>query len=112
MPKGADGQWYVSNLAGLRLTASTPYYLALSPTPVFNGTFVGAEANGQLSVFLDYAPSAGSPPSNTALPAITGTAQQGQTLSASTGFWTGTPAAYAYQWLTCNSAVPSAMKSA
>lgn len=42
---------------------------------------------------------AGAAPANTVLPAITGTAQEGQTLAASTGTWTGTPApTYAYQW--------------
>lgn len=38
-------------------------------------------------------------PANTVLPAITGTAKAGQTLSCSTGTWTGTaPISYAYQW--------------
>ncbi len=43
-------------------------------------------------------------PSNTALPVISGTARDGQTLSASTGEWEGTPSlSYAYQWELCNS---------
>lgn len=32
------------------------------------------------------------------LPAITGTTTQGQTLTCSTGTWSNTPDAYAYQW--------------
>ena len=49
--------------------------------------------------------STGSAPSSTAPPAITGMAQVGQTLSASTGTWSGTtPSRYSYQWRRCDSA--------
>src|SRR5947207_6873638 len=45
-----------------------------------------------------------SPPVNTALPVVSGTAQVGQTLTASTGSWGGTqPLSYAYQWQRCDS---------
>jgi alpha-tubulin suppressor-like RCC1 family protein len=43
------------------------------------------------------------PPSNTALPTVSGATRDGQTLIASTGAWTGTtPISYAYQWQSCN----------
>jgi len=42
------------------------------------------------------------PPANLTAPAISGTAQLGQTLSASPGTWTGTqPITFAYQWQQC-----------
>ena len=41
------------------------------------------------------------PPANSVLPSITGTAAQGQTLSANSGTWSGSPT-YSYQWESCN----------
>jgi hypothetical protein len=42
------------------------------------------------------------PPSNDGEPTISGRAEQGRTLNASPGSWTGTgPISYAYQWLRC-----------
>jgi len=41
-------------------------------------------------------------PVNTVLPSVSGTAEEGKTLSASTGTWSGSPTSYAYQWEDCN----------
>jgi hypothetical protein len=41
-------------------------------------------------------------PVNTAPPAITGTPQVGQRLTASTGTWSNSPTSFAYEWLRCN----------
>lgn len=40
-------------------------------------------------------------PANQTLPAISGTAQVGYTLTASTGSWSNNPTSYDYQWLRC-----------
>jgi hypothetical protein len=41
------------------------------------------------------------PPANSALPTISGTAQQGQKLSATPGTWSNSPSSYTYQWQDC-----------
>jgi hypothetical protein len=41
-------------------------------------------------------------PTNQSPPTITGTAQDGQTLTTSTGEWTNSPTSYSYQWRRCD----------
>ena len=42
-------------------------------------------------------------PVDSKLPTITGTAQQGQTLTEHNGEWTNSPTGYTYRWLRCSS---------
>jgi hypothetical protein len=44
-------------------------------------------------------------PVNTTLPAVSGIAEQGQTLATTNGGWTSEPTGYSYQWLRCDSSV-------
>jgi len=50
----------------------------------------------------DTVPSVGTVPENTVRPDVTGTNTLGSTLTCSTGTWTNTPSAYAYQWFQNN----------
>ena len=51
-------------------------------------------------------------PVNTGVPTISGTAQQGLTLTAGTGTWTNTPTSYAYQWESCSGTTCTAISGA
>src|SRR5439155_20197225 len=42
------------------------------------------------------------PPTNKAAPSISGTAQEGQTLTETHGEWSNNPTSYAYQWQQCD----------
>ncbi|MGO9900193.1 MAG: C1 family peptidase [Solirubrobacteraceae bacterium] len=57
-----------------------------------NPTGSGASASAAVG------PITSSSPSNSAPPAVTGSLRPGQTLTATTGTWSGAPTSYAYQW--------------
>jgi hypothetical protein len=56
VPLGSDAGWYISSLPDVALTAGAQYILALAPAGTNNGSYLGAETNGVLSVFVDYTP--------------------------------------------------------
>ena len=77
----------------------------VSTDPLFNGSLSNvafyAKAFSAAQVLAHY--NAGEFPVNSAAPTVTGTAKDGQTLTAATGTWTGvTPITYGYQWNLCN----------
>lgn len=49
-------------------------------------------------------------PANTALPTISGSDLQGQTLTTSNGSWTNSPTGYQYQWSRCNASGASCVQ--
>jgi hypothetical protein len=90
---GATGQTYIPTAADVGST------LAVAVTAT--NTAGNAIANSAASAVVTAAP-APTPPVNAVLPAVTGTAQQGSTLTAASGTWTGSvPIVYSYQWQSC-----------
>lgn len=79
------------------LSANTYYYFKVMP---ITGTTNGTGYNGNYSNVI-YQTTA-QDLLNTALPTISGTIQEGNTVTATNGSWTLTPDSYSYQWLYYN----------
>ena len=69
--------------------------------PQYSTCPISAYVNGYLSAPAPPPPAA---PTNTALPTVSGTTTDGQTLTTSNGTWSRNPSSYAYQWRQCDSA--------
>jgi Concanavalin A-like lectin/glucanases superfamily len=120
-PDLRDGQWHTVQCLKDDTSISVVVDGVKSSTTVGLGSFgnnaslaVGAKAEGgdwyeglldEASFGTGVPGDAAVAPTNTALPAITGTPAVGSPLGASVGAWNGTqPIAYGYQWQRCNAA--------
>ena len=93
-----------STIAGATQSSYTPQASDVGDTvdvvvTATNASGSGSATSAQTSKVTAPLPS---PPTNTALPVISGVAQQGQTLTATTGSWSGSPTGYTYAWEDCN----------
>jgi hypothetical protein len=96
------------NLNGTQIYQTTSASLGTAGTATVQiGNDTAAQAFGIISDTISVqsgSSSTATAPANTSLPTIIGTAQQGVTLSAGPGTWSGTqPINYAYQWQRCDS---------
>jgi hypothetical protein len=98
----ALGQWFSSGyfaplVGGLDEAAVYPAALSSARiTAHFQAAIVPLGSSGPPT------PAPTVPPQSTAAPAISGTAQQGQTLFTTAGGWSNSPTSFTYQWVDCN----------
>ena len=90
---GANGQTYA-------LTGSDAGHTIRVQESAMNVGGTNAPATSTQTAVVTLLP----PPSSTSPPSISGTTQQGQTLSEAHGLWTDGPTAYSYQWQDCDAA--------
>ncbi|MGO9901607.1 MAG: hypothetical protein ACLP0J_18415, partial [Solirubrobacteraceae bacterium] len=112
-PTGYTYKWSDCNSSGANCTsisgATSPSYTVgtsdVGSTILSSVTASNADGSTSASsAATDVIPSQPPPaaPVNSALPVISGTAQQGDALSATNGSWSNSPTSYVYQWRDCS----------
>lgn len=106
-------QW-LRNGSNIASATNATYVLVTADAgAVISCRVTATNASGSLSATTPPTASVTQAPANTVAPAISGTAQVGQTLTCSTGTWTGTPApTFAFQWLKGGAAISGATGAA
>jgi uncharacterized protein YukE len=111
-PTSYTRQWQRCNAAGascVSISGATATTYTLTSADVASTVRVAVTAHNAsgaaTATSVQTAAVAGRVPSNTAVPAISGTGKDGQTLTSTTGTWAGTtPITYTRQWKRCDSA--------
>jgi hypothetical protein len=70
---------------------------------VVTATNAGGSGSATSNATSSVDPAPVTAPSNSAAPAVSGTATQGKTLATTNGSWNGSPTGYTYAWQDCNS---------
>ncbi|HEY4450506.1 MAG TPA: S8 family serine peptidase [Solirubrobacteraceae bacterium] len=111
----AAGNYWIGLITGSTAGVAGFRYTSVAGSRDFNtnsypsgpsNPFGAASTDGeQPSLYATYTPTGTQPvPVNTAVPTISGTPQEGKTLSETHGSWTNEPTGYTYRWQRCDSA--------